>query len=149
MTLPRVEFEKTKDETLRILEFYKEYLKQKRPEYNLDLIQTPRYFDYDGIVTLDGVRKLHIEVKVRNKIYLNQYPETKIPLRKFAVALFFKMKHEIRSKYLCLFQEGLFSLNLDDEPDRIITMPNRWDRGGQMCEYAMYDVTRFKKLNLD
>lgn len=142
-------FRETENETVKILEFYTQYLKDKRPDYNFELFQTPRFYDYDAIVTLDGVRKLHIEVKVRQKVYLNQYQETKIPIRKHAVALFFMQNHEIRTKYLCLFSDGLFSLNLHEDPDNIMNMPSRWDRGGYICEYAMYNVARFKRLGYD
>lgn len=135
-------------ETQNILNFYEQYLKSKREMegYEIKVLPTPRLYDYDAVVTVGGERKLNIEVKVRNRIHLSRYPQTKLPIRKHAVALFFENKYQIKSKYLCLFSNGLFSLNLHEDPDAFISMPNRWDRGGEICEYAMYGVHRFKAL---
>lgn len=144
----RFEFSyETQAETFKILNFYERYLRNKMEGNVVELAPTPRYYDYDAIVFVNSERKLHIEVKVRSKISVYKFAETKIPLRKHAVAMYFNKNHEIRTKYLCLFSEGLFSLNLHDNPDNVISMPNRWDRGGEMCEYAMYDITRFKSLD--
>lgn len=137
----------TQAETYKIFNFYEQYLKNKMEGHLVELAPTPKYYDYDAIVFVNSERKLHLEVKVRIKISVYKFQQTKIPIRKHAVAMFFNENYQIKSKYLCLFSDGLFSLNLHENPDDIISMPNRWDRGGEICEYAMYDIGRFKSLD--
>ena len=155
MNFSERDYRETEAETKKVLEFYHRHLTQLlNREYGdipftLSYTPTPKFYDYDAIWTLNGERKLHIEVKVRKGVYLRQYPQTKVPLRKHAVALFFNDSYGINTKYLCLFKDGLHSLNLHEMPDKVIDSPNRWDRGGQLCEYALYDIERFKRLNYE
>jgi len=148
---PEQEYEKTKELTKDILEFYKQYLTNqlKNTEYSSYMLQykeTSKYFDYDAVYYLDTQPIWHVEVKVRTDLELRTYPDSKIPLRKHGVALYHYQAKKIKSHYLALYSDGLYRCILHEFPDSVKIMPNRKDRGDELNEYAMYNHDRFELI---
>jgi hypothetical protein len=150
---PEQEFGRTKERTEEILEIYRLYLMEnvlnkffKNVPYTFTYEVTSKYFDYDAIYYLNNERKLHAEVKVRMDIELETYPDSKLPLRKHGVALYYFNNHNIKTHYLVAFSNGLYRCNLYEKPDDVRNMPSRWDRGGEINEYALYNQSRFELI---
>lgn len=148
---PEEAYNKTYNKTDEVLECYFKYLQEKARQkhgdnFSLTYIKTPKFYDYDAEFYFNGKRVLNVEVKVRDDIELNKYPQTKIPLRKHGVALVYFNYREIKSIYLALFSDCLVALNLHEKPDNIRDMLARNDRGNDTDEYAMYDITRFTQI---
>lgn len=139
----------TEEKTKEILDCYKEFIRKRIADqsgtnnFTLEYELTPKYFDYDAIFYLNGKRVLNVEAKVRDNIALNYYQETKLPLRKYAVAYLYFNKFNTKTVYLCLFSDYLCTMYLHEDPDKIVSMIARHDRGSDKDEYAMYNVNRF------
>lgn len=149
---------KTLEQTSEVLEYYSKYLTKSLDEkfnfnpnsnfksYSFFYKVTPTYYDYDAVFYLNQKRILHVEVKVRTDISSDTYKESKIPLRKHAVALYYFQSLKIKTHYLALFQDGLYKCDIHINPQTVIEMPNRWDRGGEINEYAMYKISNFELI---
>lgn len=140
----------SEENTYRIIRIYKEWLPRSFLEDrfpNITFRESPKYADFDFYVDFDGDLDHHIEVKER-KNTLNRYKSTKVPLRKHSTAEHFMNAYGIKTYFVCGFTDCVAILNLWEEPDEDTTMVARYDRGDDEDIFAMYKVTRFKKIGI-
>jgi len=136
--------------TKKILRIYKEWLQRSLPDDrfpNITFRESPKFADFDFYVYFDGELDHYIEVKERRNT-INKYKSTKVPLRKHSTAEHFMNAYGIRTYFVCGFTDCVAVLNLWEEPDEDTTMVDRYDRGDDEDIYAMYRVTRFRKISV-
>jgi alpha-glucuronidase len=106
---------------------------------------SPKYADYDYKILINGKLSHFLEVKTRrNK--LNDYAQTKLPLRKHTFAEHCFRHYAIKTYFLVSFTDCLGLIDLTNEPDREAVQIARHDRGEEEDIYAYYNVSNIKKI---
>lgn len=148
---PEYEFQKYATVTQRLIEAYAEYLIAERRTSDVVVEAGPQYADFDYRIFVDGSFDHYIELKFRYHPQ-QQFPDTKVPVRKHAFAEHVWRRYGHKTYLLVQWSDGKCGLlDLVEEPDREETVLSRHDRVGDgeaMETASFYDVRRFKMLPL-
>ena len=148
MNSPDYEYQVTKDLTLDTMERYNRWIveqlgKRKRviDHRDIQFLPMPTHADSDYEVWIKHLFIGFHEVKCRRNPK-GKYQKTKIPLRKHATAEHYWKAEQKKSFFLCRFSDEIVRFALWQEPDEVVTMVARHDRGADEDVYALYDVSR-------
>jgi hypothetical protein len=137
------------EDTEHILEVYRQWIPRTLEGDwfpHIKFVEAPKFADFDYYVYLDDELDHQIEVKHRNNT-LDRWIHTKVPLRKHSTAEHLMERYGRKTYFVCGFTDCTAVLPLWEEPDEDSTMVARYDRGEDEDLYAMYKVTRFKKIS--
>ena len=121
-------------------EFCKVYFK-----FEITSKKMPTFADSDYEIFVNGEFNHFLEVKKRRNT-LNHYDQTKIPLRKHAVAEHWFKEKGYKTFFLAIFTDCIGVVPIYKEPDAVKKMIARYDRGNDEDTYALYDVSKIKKI---
>lgn len=140
------EYANSLDLTNEALVSYKAYLiAHKFGLCEIEFRCMPKYADSDYAVFINGKFEHYLEVKTRRNT-MNYYRETKIPLRKHATAEHYWRSADVKTYFLCKWQDKIAVIDITNEPDRVELQVARYDRGENLDIYACYKVSSFRVI---
>lgn len=112
---------------------------------DIEFKDMPKYADSDYMVIVNGQFQHFLEVKSRRH-NMYRYEKTKMPLRKHAVAKYWKDAKDWDTYFLCKWTDCCGVFDLSEEPDSVEDQVARYDRGEEKDIYAFYRVRRARRI---
>lgn len=143
---PEEEFSHSIQLTIEAMDTYKGWLKGHEYGGSISYEDMPKFADADYLIYYDYQFSHYVEVKIRY-FHWEKYKQQKLPFRKYAFAYTMKNKFGKKTIYLLRCKNQIGIMPLWKEPDEVLNMIARHDRGEEKDLYAMYDINRFRTID--